>query len=62
MKHDFARRDDATDMLEDRLREVEASATSVEFDLTAWVWMILLGIAFPLGLIVYGWFLMVSAR
>lgn len=50
------------DMLESRLREVETAATSADFDLAAWIWMILLGAVFPLGLIIYGWYSMVNGR
>ena len=52
----------APDLLEERLREVEAVASSTEFDLVAWIWMIVLGVVFPLGLIVYGWYSMASGR
>lgn len=45
-----------SDPLEERLREVDAAASTVDFDATAWFWMILLGLALPLGLIVYGWY------
>jgi hypothetical protein len=51
-----AGRAEPSDLLEARLREVEATAPSVDFDRVAWFWMILLGIALPLALIVYGWY------
>jgi hypothetical protein len=62
MKHDPVTPDGRPDMLEDRLREVETAAASTDFDLAAWIWMILLGAVFPLGLIIYGWCSMVSGR
>jgi len=50
------------DTLEARLREVEAAATSGDFDRAAWFWMILLGIVIPLGLILYGGYRMARGR
>lgn len=57
-----AERPEPSDLLEARLREVEASASSVDFDRVAWFWMILLGIALPLALIVYGWYATAGGR
>ncbi len=51
-----AERPEPSKLLEARLREVEATASPVDFDRVAWFWMILLGIALPLALIVYGWY------
>jgi hypothetical protein len=51
-----AERPEPGELLEARLREVEATASPVDFDRVAWFWMILLGIALPLALIVYGWY------
>ena len=62
MKHEVVPLDRRPDMLDERLREVEAAAASTDFDLVAWIWMILLGIVFPLGLITYGWYSMASGR
>ncbi len=62
MKNELEPPDLAPDLLEERLREVEAVAATTEFDRAAWIWMILLGVVFPVGLIVYGWASMASGR
>lgn len=41
--------------LEALLSEVEASAPSADFDARSWLWMLLLGVLLPVGLIAYGW-------
>lgn len=44
------------ELLEKRLREVESTASTTDFDAMGWFWMILLGVILPLGLIAYGWY------
>jgi len=41
--------------LEARLAAFESSPTPGDFDAASWFWMILLGVAIPLGLLVLGW-------
>jgi len=41
--------------LEARLAAFESAATPGDFDAASWFWMILLGVAIPLGLLVLGW-------
>ena len=41
--------------LEARLAAFESAASPGDFDGTSWVWMILLGVAIPLVLLVVGW-------
>jgi hypothetical protein len=41
--------------LEARLAAVEAVADARDFDAVSWFWMILLGAALPVALIVAGW-------
>jgi len=42
--------------LEARLAQAEAAARHNDFDARGWLWMILLGVLLPAGLIVAGWF------
>ncbi len=41
--------------LEARIGEFEHAGPSRDFDATSWFWMILLGVAIPLGLLAVGW-------
>jgi hypothetical protein len=41
--------------LEARIAAFESTAPSPDFDGASWFWMILLGIAIPLALLVVGW-------
>jgi hypothetical protein len=41
--------------LEARIKEFEGSAPRPDFDAASWFWMMLLGIAIPLVLIIVGW-------
>jgi hypothetical protein len=41
--------------LEARIEEFERAAPPPDFDATSWFWMMLLGIAIPLALIIVGW-------
>ena len=41
--------------LEARLAAFERAAPTGDFDAASWFWMILLGVAIPLGLLVVGW-------
>jgi hypothetical protein len=41
--------------LEARLAAFESAAPSGDFDRASWLWMILLGVAIPLVLLVVGW-------
>lgn len=41
--------------LERRLAAVEADSDCKDFDATSWLWMLLLGIIVPAGLLIAGW-------
>jgi len=41
--------------LEARLAAFESTAPAGGFDAASWFWMLLLGVALPLGLLVLGW-------
>jgi hypothetical protein len=41
--------------LEARIAAFESTAPTCDFDRASWFWMILLGIAIPLALLVVGW-------
>lgn len=41
--------------LEARLAAAEAASADADFDGRSWFWMLLLGVALPIGLIVAGW-------
>jgi hypothetical protein len=43
--------------LERRIAALESGEeTGADFDFASWVWMILLGIVLPVGLLLWGWF------
>jgi hypothetical protein len=43
--------------LERRIAALESGAeTGADFDAASWVWMILLGVVLPVGLLLWGWF------
>ncbi|HEX3848491.1 MAG TPA: hypothetical protein VHV81_14005 [Steroidobacteraceae bacterium] len=41
--------------LEARIAALERPGATADFDLASWVWMVLLGIAVPVVLILLGW-------
>ncbi|HEX4241876.1 MAG TPA: hypothetical protein VHZ53_10725 [Steroidobacteraceae bacterium] len=41
--------------LEARIAALERTGATTDFDLRSWVWMVLLGIALPVALILLGW-------
>jgi len=41
--------------LEARLAAFESAASPGGFDAASWFWMLLLGVAIPIGLLVLGW-------
>jgi hypothetical protein len=41
--------------LEARIEEFERAAPRPDFDAASWLWMMLLGIAIPLALLIIGW-------
>jgi hypothetical protein len=41
--------------LDARIKEFERASPRPDFDATSWFWMMLLGIAIPLALLVVGW-------
>jgi hypothetical protein len=43
--------------LERRISALESGdATGTDFDMVSWCWLIFLGIALPIGLLLWGWF------
>ena len=43
--------------LEARIAALEADRAPADFDVVCWLWMVLIGIAIPLTLLVIGWLL-----
>ena len=43
--------------LERRIEALEREPTSPDFDANRWMWLALIGLLLPLGLIVLGWWL-----
>jgi hypothetical protein len=41
--------------LEARIAAFESAAPRSDFDIVSWIWMILLGVAIPLILLIVGW-------
>jgi hypothetical protein len=41
--------------LEARIAAFEKAAPRTDFDLASWFWMIILGVAVPLALLIVGW-------
>ncbi len=43
--------------LEARIEELERAAPRPDFDAASWFWMMLLGVALPLVLLIVGWWI-----
>ena len=44
-----------TPQLEARIAAFESAAPTADFDHASWLWMILLGVAMPVALLIVGW-------
>jgi hypothetical protein len=45
-----------SDDLETRLAALESAPAESDLDARSWLWMVLLGIVLPIGLIIAGWY------
>ncbi len=41
--------------LERRIEALEREPTGPDFDASSWMWLVLLGLVLPIGLLVLGW-------